>query len=71
MVQGSFAGRGFGNFVDVWQTGVVPTFFNNSILVSLGVIALVYAWSMTRRVRIRQAADRRQGGVVLDAARWR
>ena len=47
MVRGAFAGRGFHNFVVVWQTGVIPTFFKNSILVSLGVIALVYAGSMT------------------------
>ena len=49
-----FAGLGFHNFVVVWQTGVIPTFFKNSILVSLGVIALVYAGSMTAGVRIRQ-----------------
>ena len=47
MVRGAFAGRGFHNFVVVWQTGVIPTFFKNSILVSLGVIALVYVGSMT------------------------
>jgi raffinose/stachyose/melibiose transport system permease protein len=47
MVRGAFAGIGFQNFVVVWQTGVIPTFFKNSILVSLGVIALVYAGSMT------------------------
>jgi raffinose/stachyose/melibiose transport system permease protein len=47
MVRGAFAGVGFQNFVVVWETGVIPTFFKNSILVSLGVIALVYAGSMT------------------------
>src|SRR5262245_46780535 len=47
MVRGAFAGVGFRNFVVVWQTGVIPTFFKNSFLVSLGVIALVYAGSMT------------------------
>lgn len=47
MVRGAFAGLGFENFVVVWQTGVIPTFFKNSFLVSLGVIVLVYAGSMT------------------------
>ncbi len=47
MVKGAFAGLGFQNFVVVWQTGVVPTFFKNSILLSLSVIALVYAGAMT------------------------
>jgi raffinose/stachyose/melibiose transport system permease protein len=47
MVRGAFAGVGFQNFVVVWETGVIPTFFKNSILLSLGVIALVYAGSMT------------------------
>lgn len=47
MVRGAFAGLGFQNFVVVWETGVIPTFFKNSILLSLGVIALVVAGSMT------------------------
>lgn len=47
MVRGAFAGLGFENFVVVWQTGVIPTFFKNSFLVALGVIVLVYAGSMT------------------------
>jgi len=47
MVRGAFAGRGFENFVVVWQTGVVPTFFKNSALLSLVVISLVYVGSLT------------------------
>lgn len=47
MVRGAFAGRGFHNFVVVWETGVVPTFFRNSALLSIAVIALVYVGSMT------------------------
>jgi raffinose/stachyose/melibiose transport system permease protein len=47
MLRGAFAGRGFDNFVVVWQTGVVPTFFKNSILLSAAVIALVYVGTMT------------------------
>lgn len=47
MVRGAFAGRGWENFVVVWETGVVPTFFRNSALLSLAVIALVYVGSMT------------------------
>jgi len=47
MVRGAFAGRGFENFVVVWQTGVVPTFFKNSALLSLAVISLVYVGSLT------------------------
>jgi raffinose/stachyose/melibiose transport system permease protein len=47
MVHGAFAGRGIYNFVVVWQTGVVPTFFKNSIILSASVIALVYVGAMT------------------------
>ena len=47
MVRGAFAGRGFENFVVVWETGVVPTFFKNSAILSISVIALVYVGSMT------------------------
>lgn len=47
MVRGAFAGRGFENFVVVWQTGVVPTFFKNSALLALAVISLVYVGSLT------------------------
>lgn len=47
MVRGAFAGRGFQNFVVVWETGVIPTFFRNSTLLALAVIALVYVGAMT------------------------
>lgn len=47
MFLGSLGGRGFYNYVAVWNTGVVPTYFRNSILISAGVIILVYIFSMT------------------------
>ena len=47
MVLGSFGGRGFYNYQAVWETGVVPTFFRNSAIISAGVILLVYFFSMT------------------------
>ena len=47
MVRGAFAGRGWYNFVVVWQTGVIPTFFKNSIILSASVILIVYVGSMT------------------------
>lgn len=47
MFLGSLGGRGFYNYVAVWNTGVVPIYFRNSILISGGVIILVYIFSMT------------------------
>ena len=47
MVAGSLGGRGFANYKAVWDTGVVPTFFRNSAIISGGVILLVYVFSMT------------------------
>lgn len=47
MVRGAFAGLGWYNFVVVWQTGVIPTFFKNSIILSASVILIVYVGSMT------------------------
>lgn len=47
MFLGSLGGTGFNNYIAVWETGVVPTFFKNSILISVGVILLVYIFSMT------------------------
>ncbi|MFD1716255.1 carbohydrate ABC transporter permease [Georgenia deserti] len=46
MVQGSLAGRGWGNYAKVFDTGVVPTYFRNSIVVAACTIALVYACTM-------------------------
>jgi raffinose/stachyose/melibiose transport system permease protein len=46
MVQGSFAGRGVGNYQKVFGTGVVGTYFRNSIIISVGTIALVYVCTM-------------------------
>ena len=47
MVVGSLGGRGFANYKAVWDTGVVPTFFRNSAIISISVILLVYVFSMT------------------------
>lgn len=47
MVIGSLGGTGFANYKAVWDTGVVPTYFKNSIIISAGVILLVYVFSMT------------------------
>ena len=47
MVIGSLGGRGFYNYKAVWDTGVVPTYFRNSIIISASVILLVYVFSMT------------------------
>ena len=47
MFLGSLGGRGFSNYVAVWNTGVVPTYFRNSIIISAGVIFIVYVLSMT------------------------
>ncbi len=47
MVLGSLGGIGLGNYKAVWDTGVVPTFFRNSAIIALGVILLVYFFSMT------------------------
>lgn len=46
MVQGSFAGQGWGNYVKVFATGVVPTYFLNSAIVAGSTILIVYACTM-------------------------
>ncbi|MGJ9372568.1 carbohydrate ABC transporter permease [Nesterenkonia sp. CF4.4] len=46
MVQGSLAGRGFDNYVKVFDTGVVPTYFRNSIIVAGCAIVIVYVFTM-------------------------
>lgn len=46
MVQGSLAGVGLGNYAKVFATGVVGTYFRNSILISVATIALVYVVTM-------------------------
>jgi raffinose/stachyose/melibiose transport system permease protein len=46
MVQGSLAGLGIGNYKKVFATGVVPTYFRNSILIAACTIALVYVCTM-------------------------
>jgi raffinose/stachyose/melibiose transport system permease protein len=45
-VQGSLGGLGFGNYAKVWNTGIVPTVFLNSAIISVSTIALVYAVTM-------------------------
>lgn len=47
MVLGSLGGRGLYNYKAVWDTGVVPTYFRNSAIISFCVILLVYSFSMT------------------------
>ncbi|WP_027084703.1 carbohydrate ABC transporter permease [Cohnella panacarvi] len=47
MFLGSLGGTGFLNYKAVWDTGVVPVYFRNSLIISAGVIALVYIFSMT------------------------
>jgi raffinose/stachyose/melibiose transport system permease protein len=46
MVQGSLAGSGWGNYRKVFATGVVPTYFRNSLIISVATIAIVYAVTM-------------------------
>lgn len=47
MFLGSLGGRGLYNYKAVWDTGVVPIYFRNSLIISAGVILLVYIFSMT------------------------
>ena len=47
MFLGSLGGKGFLNYKAVWDTGVVPIYFRNSLIISAGVILLVYIFSMT------------------------
>ena len=46
MVRGSLAGRGFGNYVKVFETGVLGTYLLNSVIVSVSAILIVYACTM-------------------------
>lgn len=46
MVQGSLAGRGVGNYQKVFDTGVVGTYFRNSLLIAGSTIAIVYVCTM-------------------------
>lgn len=47
MFLGSIGGIGFLNYKAVWDTGVLPIYFRNSLIISAGVILLVYLFSMT------------------------
>ncbi|MDR0886223.1 MAG: carbohydrate ABC transporter permease [Clostridiales Family XIII bacterium] len=47
MIIGSLGGIGVLNYKAVWNTGVVPTYFRNSVIISACVILLVYLFSMT------------------------
>ncbi|HEY0117406.1 MAG TPA: carbohydrate ABC transporter permease [Cellulomonas sp.] len=47
MVMGAFGGIGWRNFVVVWDTGVIPTYFRNSAILAVCVIAIVYVLAMT------------------------
>jgi ABC-type glycerol-3-phosphate transport system permease component len=46
MLQESLSGQGWGNYRAVWATGVVPEFFRNSVIIAVGVIAVVYCLTM-------------------------
>src|SRR5512135_3472874 len=45
-VQGSLGGLGLGNYAKVWNTGIVPTVFTNSAIISVSTIAIVLAATM-------------------------
>ncbi len=45
-VQGSLGGLGLGNYTKVWNTGIVPTVFTNSAIISVATIAIVLAATM-------------------------
>ena len=45
-VQGSLGGLGLGNYAKVFNTGIVPTVFLNSAIISVATIAIVYACTM-------------------------
>lgn len=45
-VQGSLAGKGTGNYKAVFDTGVVGTYFRNSLVISVTTIAIVYVCTM-------------------------
>ena len=45
-IQGSLGGLGLGNYVKVWNTGIVPTVFLNSAIISVSTIAIVLAITM-------------------------
>jgi raffinose/stachyose/melibiose transport system permease protein len=45
-IQGSLGGRGLGNYVKVYETGILPTVFLNSTIIALCTIAIVYACTM-------------------------
>lgn len=42
-VQGSLGGLGLGNYTKVWNTGIVPTVFTNSAIISVSTITIVLA----------------------------
>jgi len=46
MGQGSLAGQGWGNYGKVFATGVVPTYFRNTIIVAVSTVAIVYVLTM-------------------------
>lgn len=46
MVQGSLAGKGFGNYQAVLSVGAIGTFFKSSAIISAATILIVYALTM-------------------------
>jgi raffinose/stachyose/melibiose transport system permease protein len=47
MVQGSLAGRGWGNYATVLSLGLLPRFFINSVLLSVAVLVIVLVCTLT------------------------
>ncbi|MDR0417717.1 MAG: carbohydrate ABC transporter permease [Propionibacteriaceae bacterium] len=45
-VSASFAGKGWGNYEAIFATGMVPTFFRNSVFLSAGAIAIVVTMTL-------------------------
>jgi raffinose/stachyose/melibiose transport system permease protein len=45
-IQGSLGGLGLGNYVKVYETGVLPTVFLNSAIIAVCTIGIVYACTM-------------------------
>ena len=68
MVQGSLSGQGWGNYRAVFAIGAIGTFFMNSIIIAVCTHRDRLRPHHAGRVRLRQAAHPREGGLLLDAA---
>ena len=69
MVQGSLQGAGWSNYKAVLDVPGVWRFFVNTIIITAGVVIIVYVGDDARGLRVRQAAHPRQGTVLLAPAR--